>query len=116
MRAPPDAEIETSGTAEHRRPLAGANELLPDDAPHRAAHEREVHDRELAVAFLDRSRAAHDRVAEAGLDLRLGESLRVRPQVEERKRIGRAQIRVLFDERARIDELVDAFRARTRKW
>ena len=61
-----------------RRALARTHELLPDDAPHRAAHEGEVHDGEIARLALDRRRAADDRVAEPRLDLRLGEPLRVR--------------------------------------
>ena len=61
---------------------------------------------------LDRRRAADDRVAEAGLDLGLGEALGVRTQVEEPERVGRAEVRVLLDERARVDELLDAL-ART---
>ena len=40
MRAPPDAETETSGTPSFGRALARARELLAHDAPHRAAHER----------------------------------------------------------------------------
>src|SRR4029079_19834434 len=62
--------------ARSRRALTRAHELLPDDAAHRPAHEREVHDRELAVALLDLGRAADDRVAETGVALRLGEPLR----------------------------------------
>ena len=108
MRAPPDAETETSGTPLGRRALAGPHELLSDDAPHRAAHEREVHDRELALLGLDRRGTADDRVAEPRLHLRLGQALRVRPEVEEPEGIGRAEVLVLLGERARIDELLDA--------
>ena len=107
MRAPPDAETETSGTPVGGRALARAHELLSDDAPHRAAHEREVHDRELARLALDRRGAADDRVAEPGLHLGLDEPLGVRAEVEEAERIGRAQLLVLLDERARVDELLD---------
>src|SRR4029450_14107106 len=39
------------------RALAGAAELLAYDTAHRAAHEAEVHDGELARHALDRSRA-----------------------------------------------------------
>ena len=90
MRAPPEAATETSGTRFSVARSHDAYELLPDDAAHRPAHEGEVHDRELARLTLDLSRTAHDRVAETGLDLRLGEPLRVRTQVEELERIGRA--------------------------
>ena len=107
IRAPPDAETETSGTPDSVGALAGPHELLPDDASHRAAHEVEVHDRELARLALDLTRAADDRVAEPRLDLGLDEPLRVRAQVEEVQRIRRAQLGVALDERSRIDELLD---------
>ncbi len=53
MRAPPEAVTQTSGTRRVDGALAGTRELLADRAAHRSAHEREVHDRELAVAPLD---------------------------------------------------------------
>ena len=72
--------------------LAGARELLADDAPHRAAHEREVHHREAARVLLDRSGAGDDRVAEPRLQLGLGEPLGVRTKVEELERVGGAEL------------------------
>ena len=53
------------------------------------------------------SGAANHGVAEPGLDLGLGQALRIRPDVEESERIRRAQLLVLLGERARIDELLD---------
>ena len=78
MRAPPEDVTETSGTPRSAALLAGARELLADDAAHRAAHEGEVHHRELARHVLDRGLADHHRLAEPGLELRLGEPLRCR--------------------------------------
>ena len=49
MRAPPELVTATSGIAALGRGVAGARELLADDAAHRAAHEGEVHDGELAL-------------------------------------------------------------------
>ena len=54
MRAPPDADTETSGTSALGGAVAGACELLADDAAHRAAHEGEVHDGQPARPSLDR--------------------------------------------------------------
>ena len=47
MRAPPELVTETSGTPRSIAESQARDELLADGAPHRAAHEREVHDREL---------------------------------------------------------------------
>ncbi len=52
-------------------------------------------------------RSADDRVAETGLDLRFGEPLGVRTQIEELERIRRAQVVVLLGERSRVRDLLD---------
>ena len=54
MRAPPDAETETTARRAVGGAVAGAGELLADDAAHRAAHEGEVHRRKPARAAVDR--------------------------------------------------------------
>ena len=97
------------------RPLAGAGEPLADDAPHRAAHEREVHRGDPARMALDRRAAGEDRVAEARPELRLGEALDVRPEVEELERVGRAQVAVLLLERAGVGKLRDTLARADRK-
>ena len=74
------------------RALARPDELLSDDASHRAAHEGEVHDRELALLAADRRSATDHRVAETRLDLGLGQPLRVRTEIEEAQWIGGAQV------------------------
>ena len=107
MRAPPEAVTQTSGTSPRAGALARARELLADGASHRAAHEREVHDGELARPPLDRRRARDERVAEAGRHLGLRQPVGVGPQVEEAERVGRAQVGILLDERAAIGELGD---------
>ena len=107
MRAPPEAETETSVVPSSAARSQARDELLADDAPHRAAHEREVHDREPAAAALDRGAARDHRVAEARRELGLGEPLRVRPQVEEVERVRRAEVGVLLVERARVGKLLD---------
>src|SRR5207244_13646740 len=71
--------------------LAHARELLPDDAAHRAAHEAELHHRELARVLLDRRAADHHRLAQARRELGLGKPLRVRAEIEELERVVRAQ-------------------------
>ena len=48
MRAPPDDVTETSGTFRSAACSQARGELLADDAAHGAAHETEVHDRQLA--------------------------------------------------------------------
>ena len=53
------------------------------------------------------ARAADDGVAEAGGDLGFRKPLGVRAKVEERERVGRAQLGVLLGERARIGQLLD---------
>ena len=83
MRAPPELVTETSGTPRSAARVARPRELLADDAAHRAAHEREVHDRELALPALDRGLADHDRVGEPRRHLGLGEPLGVGAEVEE---------------------------------
>ena len=50
---------------------------------------------------VERRRADHDRLGQAGVQLGLGEALAVRAQVEEAERIGRADVLGLLDERAR---------------
>ena len=86
------------------RRVAGANELLADGAPHRAAHEREVHHRQLERMAVERRRADDDRLGETGVQLGLGEPLDVGPEVEELERIGRANVGRLLDERALVGE------------
>ena len=54
------------------------------------------------------ARPIDDRVALSGLQLGLGEPLRVRAQVEEAERVGGAQVGVLLGERSRVGELLDA--------
>ena len=107
MRAPPDADTDTSGTPPRAR-VAGAGELLAHDAAHRAAHEGEVHDREPARPPLDRGRADDHRVAEAGRELGLGEPLAVGRRSKNasgsaERRSGRPP-----RGRARVGELLDA--------
>jgi hypothetical protein len=72
------AEAVTVRAAAALAALACARELLADHAAHRAAHEGEIHDRELAVMTADRA-ADHHRVAQAGRELGLGEALGVGP-------------------------------------
>ena len=112
-----DALLHASSTRgrdgdERRAGLGGAvaspRELLADDAPHGAAHEREVHDGEPARVTVDRRAAGHERIAEPRRHLRLDQALGVRAEVEELERVGRAQLRVLLDERAFVRELLDA--------
>ena len=90
------------------RALAGAHELLADDAPHRAAHEAELHHRELARLVLDRRPADQHRLTEARRELGFREPLGVGPQVEELERVVRAQLRCLLRERVLVDQLPDA--------
>ena len=116
MRAPPELVTETSGTPRSIARVAGARELLADGAAHRAAHEAEVHDRELDRMAVDRRLADHDRLAEAGVQLGLREPLGVRPQVEEVERVVGADIGGLLDERARVGVPVDARAGRIGKW
>ena len=65
---------------------------------------------------LDRRGPADDGVAEPGLDLGLHEPLRVRAQVEEAERVGRAEIRVLLDEGSGSASCAIRSRAPTGKW
>ncbi len=60
------------------RGVGGADELLADRAPHRAAHEEEVHHRELERVPLERRRADDHRVREPGVQLGLGDPLACR--------------------------------------
>src|SRR3990170_1700371 len=102
------------GRHDDERDAAGAShgartgELLADPAPPPAAHESEVHDRELAGAPLDGRGAGDEGVTEAGRDLGLGEALRVRAKVEEPEWVGGAKAGVFLDERALVGELRDA--------
>ena len=98
---------------QERRPLqdrlvARAHELLPDGAPHRSTHEREVHHRQLERMAVERRSAHHHRVGQTGVQLRLRESLPVGAQVEERERVGRSHLRRLLDERAGVGEPRDS--------
>jgi hypothetical protein len=95
--------------------LACPGELLADDAAHRAAHEPEVHHRELAGHAADVRPADDDRVALARLQLGLGESLRVRAQVEEPQWVGGAQLGLLLGEGGRVGKLLDALARTDRK-
>ena len=56
--------------------------------------------------------AGENRVAEPGPELCLGQTLHVRPEIEELQRVGRPQVAVLLVERAGVGELRDAL-ART---
>src|SRR5436190_2747516 len=96
------------------RAVAGARELLADDAPHRAAHEGEIHDGELAGRPLDRGVADHHRLAEPGLHLGFRKALGVRAQVEELQRVFGAQLGRLLDERPLVHERCDS-RARAHR-
>ncbi len=107
MRAPPDAETDTSGVPAVGGALARPRELLAGDGPHRAAHEGEVHHRELAPERLDRGGADHHRVAEPGRELRLRETILVRTQVEEAQRIRGAEVGRLLLEAVGVGELRD---------
>src|SRR5207247_1890736 len=83
-------------------------ELLPDDAPHRAAHEVEVHDRELDRVAVDPRGPADRRVLLAALRLRLLDTLRVRFLVGEAERVAAGQVDVVLGEAALIDQQLDA--------
>src|SRR5207302_1013168 len=85
----------------------GAAEVLADCASHRAAHEAEVHHRQLAGQPVERRPADDDRLSEPGRELGLREALAVRPEVEEVERIGGADVRRLLDEAGRVGELRD---------
>ena len=100
MRAPPELVTETSGTPRSTARVARARELLADGAAHRAAHEREVHHGELERMPVDRGLPDDHRFAQPGVELRFGETLRVRPQVEELERVVGADVGRLLDERA----------------
>ena len=110
MRAPPDADTETSAAAVGRRGLAGTGELLAHDASHRSAHEGEVHHGQPARHRLDPRSAGDQRVAETRRQLRLGQALRIRLQVEEPKRIGGAEVLVGFLDEAGVGKLRDPLR------
>ena len=87
--------------------LARARELLTDDAPHRPAHEREIHHRESAREPLDPGRARDHRVAETGRHLGLGQSLGVGLEVEELERVARPQRGLVLGEGAGVGQLLD---------
>src|SRR5258708_7570934 len=90
------------------RALGGAGELLPHHAAHRAAHEVEVHDRELDRALVDLRGAADRRVLLAALRLRLANALRVPLLVGEREGVSGRQLGVVLGEAALIDQQLDA--------
>ncbi len=98
-----------------RRVLAGARELLADDAAHRAAHEREIHHREPARKCLDPGRARDHRVPESRRHLGLGQALGVRLEVEELERVARPQRHLVLRECALVGQLGDAFAALDRE-
>src|SRR5262249_2730217 len=66
------------------------------------------HDGELAAVPVDARTPDHHRLAETGLQLRLGETLRVRTQVEEAQRILTPHVRGFFHERTLVCERCDA--------
>ena len=83
----------------------------PDDASHRAAHEREVHHRELARAILDRGARRSTIASPSPVATSASRAARVRPQVEEAERVGRPQVGRLLDEAALVGELRRSARA-----
>ena len=107
MRAPPEAETETSGTPRSAAlSQARANfspTTLPIEPPMKAKSITASSHGSPSIA----AAADHHRVAEPGRDLRLGEPLGVGPQVEEVERVVRAQLGGLLDERALVGELRD---------
>ncbi len=111
MRAPPEEVTATSGTRRSAACSHARTNFLADDAAHRAAHEAEVHHRELAGLAVDLGSADHDRVALAGLQLGLGEAFGVRPQVEEAERIGGAELAVPPPRRTRCRRAARSARA-----
>ena len=98
MRAPPERVTETSGTPRSAALSQARDELLADDAAHRAAHEGEVHDGELARRSSIAARPITIASPSPVVHLGLGETLGVGPEVEEAERIGRAQLRGLLHE------------------
>ena len=69
--------------------LRGPRDLLPDDRPHRPAHEGEVHDADGDALAADPPEAPDGGVADAGLALLFADPLRVRLQIDEAERIER---------------------------
>ena len=89
------------------RELQREGHLLADDAAHAAAHEREVEDRQDAVASVDARGAGHDRLVQAGLAARQLESIAIRDAIGKDQRIDRDEARVTCLERLGIGEQVD---------
>ena len=96
------------GRAAGQRALRGPGELLADDAPHGAAHEVEVHDRELDGVLVDARGAADRRVLLAALRLRLLDPLGVRLLVAEPERVPTDEVGIELGEAALIDQQLDA--------
>ena len=82
------------------RGVAGSRELLADRAAHRASHEGEVHHGQLDRMPRQRGLADDHRLAQPGVQLRLGQALRVGTEVEELERVVGANLCGLFRERA----------------
>ena len=93
MRAPPELVTETSGTPRSIAESQARENFSPTALPIEPPMNAEVHHRELDRMAVDRRLADHHRLAETGVQLRLGEALGVRTQVEEVERVVRADVR-----------------------
>ena len=107
IRAPPEAETETSGTPASAALSHARTNFSPTTLPIEPPMNAKSMTASRHGCSFDRRAADDHRVAEPGLDLRLGQPLRVRPQVEEAEDVRGAQLLVLLDERPGIDELLD---------
>ena len=94
--------------------IAGAGELLADDGAHRAAHEGEVHHREHDRPPMVRGADDH-RVVEPGRGLGLAQAVDVRAQIDERQRVGGAQVLGRLVEAVRVGQLLDPLDRADRK-
>ena len=96
-----------------RGALAGPRELLADDAAHRAAHEARSPSPRAGTAVSSIAARPITIASPSPVDdLRLGEPLGVRPQVEEVERVVRAQVGGLLHEAARRRRAARSARAR----
>ena len=107
IRAPPEAEIEISGTPA----VAALSHARANFSPVTDPIEPPMNEKSITASSQEMSsivaRADDERVAEAGRDLRLREPLVVGAEVEEAERVGRAQVGCLLGEAALVRELLD---------
>ena len=94
----------TSGTRSSRAASAARVTFSPDDRPHRAAHEGEVHGADGDALAGDPPEAPHGGVADAGLALLLAGLLRVRLQIDEAERIERIEPRITLFEGVGVEQ------------